>query len=126
MSRFKPHLVHAVTSAAFVNQMSHANGFGLARLAPSGGRGRSLSARRRVQVPSTLPDRDGFLRFWSGLMLRHCGSAAAVSQLFLVTEQTGRNWIDGFACPTGVAVDQAMAMWPEEFRARHASALDAA
>ena len=117
MSRFKPHLVHSVHAARFVNQMSQANGF-----APAGGRGRSLSARRRVSVAIVHPDRDGFLAFWSGLMLRHLGSAAAVAQVFCVTEQTGRNWIDGFACPTGVAVDQAMQLWPQEFQARYSAA----
>ena len=117
MSRFSPVLVHSVSSARFVNQMSQAKAF-----APPGGRGRSLSARRRVSVAAVQPDRDGFLAFWSGLMLRHCGSAAAVAQVFLVTEQTGRNWIDGFACPTGVAVDQAMALWPHEFSARYSAA----
>lgn len=117
MSRFKPLLVHSAHSARFVNQMSQANAF-----APVGGRGRSVSARRRVSVPILQPDRDGFLDFWAGLMRRKCGSAAAVAQMFCVTEQTGRNWMAGFSCPVGEALDLAMTLWPREFAARYLGA----
>lgn len=61
------------------------------------------------------PDRAAFLRWWSALIIRRCGSAHDVARLFDVTEQTGRNWIDGVACPTGLAVVHAMALWPEDF-----------
>jgi len=116
MSRSAPMLVHSGHGARPVNQMSQAN-----RFAPEGGRGRRLSARRRVQAGITahvpLPDQDAFLQFWAGLMRRRCGCAAGVAQMFVVTEQTGRNWLAGTSCPTGFAVVHAMGLWPDEFAA---------
>ena len=61
------------------------------------------------------PSRDAALRFWSGLMMRRCGDYRAVARQFDVTEQTGRNWIDGHAMPTGLAVMRAVEWWPEDF-----------
>ncbi|MGV8987791.1 MAG: hypothetical protein ACOH2H_16075 [Cypionkella sp.] len=93
--------------------MSHPKAFAPLRpLAERGGRGRVYRVR-----PAALADlsRDDVLLFWSGLMLRQCGSAHAVAMRFDVTEQTGRNWIDGFACPTGLAVMRALEWWPEDF-----------
>jgi hypothetical protein len=112
MSRFTPLLVHSVGSARFVNQMSQQIAF-----APQGGRGRKLSARRRVQgalgVP--MPDEVAFRDFWAGLMARRCGCAAGVAQMFGCTEQTGRNWLAGASCPIGHAVWHAMDLWPDDF-----------
>lgn len=112
MSRFAPVLVHSVSSARLVNQMSQQNAF-----APQGGRGRKLSARRRVQgaLGLPLPDEAQFRAFWSSLMVRRCGCAAGVAQQFGCTEQTGRNWLAGQACPIGHAVWHAMKLWPDEF-----------
>lgn len=82
--------------------------------APHGGRGRAQPLRvvRRVAGDVTRVE---FLAWWSGLMLRRCGSAHAVTKAFDCTEQTGRNWIDGVACPTGLAVMRAFDLWPEDF-----------
>jgi hypothetical protein len=73
---------------------------------------KAIGARRDAAGPVS---RDAFLMFWSGLMLRRCGSAREVAYQFRRTEQTGRNWIDGFACPTGLDVARAYQMWPEDF-----------
>lgn len=90
-------------------QKSRPNGF-----APVGGRGRGRRLRGRVVLP-VQPGRDAVLVWWSGLLMRHCGSAHDIARLFDVTEQTGRNWLDGAACPTGLAVLHAMLLWPEDF-----------
>lgn len=112
MSRFTPVLVHDRQSARPAAQMSRQNAF-----APQGGRGRKLTARRRVQgalgVP--MPDEAAFTAFWAGLLLRRCGCAAGVAQVFGVTEQTGRNWLSGHSCPIGHAVWHAMGLWPADF-----------
>lgn len=112
MSRFTPSLVHSAHPAQPVNQMSRQNAF-----APQGGRGRKLAARRRVQgaLGLPMPDEAGFRRFWSDLMQRRCGCAAGVAQAFGCTEQTGRNWIAGTACPIGHALWHAMDLWPDDF-----------
>jgi hypothetical protein len=111
MPRSAPRLISKLETSAPSRQKSQPNTF-----APVGGRGRNLAASRRVHWrQDDVTGRDDFLRFWSGLLLRRCGSAHAVAMRFDVTEQTGRNWIDGFACPTGLAVFQAQELWPEEF-----------
>ena len=61
------------------------------------------------------PSRNAGLVFWSGLMMRRCGDYRAVARRFDCTEQTGRNWIDGHAMPTGLAVMRAVEWWPEDF-----------
>ena len=109
-SRPSLHLVSSRQSAPAPRQMSHPRVF-----APLGGRGRDGRAARRVSVAPVLLQREGFLWFWSGLMLRRCGSAHAIAMRFDVTEQTGRNWVDGVACPSGWVVYQAQQLWPEEF-----------
>lgn len=86
--------------------------FGSGTFAPAGGRGRSYVTRPEPRRELT---RDQFLRWWSGLLLRKLGSARAVAQFFETTEQTGRNWIDGTACPTGLSVMRALRAWPQEF-----------
>lgn len=112
MSRFSPTLVHAADPAPCVNQMSRQKAF-----APQDGRGRKLSARRRVQArlghPVAQPE--AFLPFWMGLLKRRCGCHAGVAQEFGCTEQTGRNWLAGDACPIGHHVWHAMQRWPEDF-----------
>lgn len=71
----------------------------------------------QVYRPQPVRDigRDEFLRWWSGLMLRKLGTAHAIARRFDCTEQTGRNWIDGFSCPTGLQVMRAHDWWPDEF-----------
>ncbi len=116
MTRFAPALVHSAMqsghAARLHTQKSHQKAF-----APVGGRGRKLTARRRVQgalgVP--MPDEAGFRAFWMALLARRCGCAAGVAQMFGVTEQTGRNWMAGTACPIGHAVWHAMGLWPDDF-----------
>ena len=105
-------------SALRRGQMSQPKVFGAAAF----GAAAFVSARRPLRHgagfggrPAVDMGRDDVLRFWSGLMLRQCGSAHAVAMRFDVTEQTGRNWINGFACPTGLAVMRAQAWWPDEF-----------
>lgn len=92
-------------------QKSQPKGF-----APLGGRGRERPLRGRIVLPQP-PLRDEALVWWSGMLMRHCGSAHEIARLFDVTEQTGRNWLDGVSCPTGLAVLHAMILWPHEFAA---------
>lgn len=104
------HIVAQARPAMQRAQMSYPKAF-----APLGGRGRAVPLRPAPNRVAGDVTRDEFLRFWSGLMLRKCGSAHAITKVFDCTEQTGRNWIDGFACPTGLAVMKAMEYWPDEF-----------
>lgn len=77
---------------------------------------------RRVRVIPVV-DKAEFMAWWAGVMRRKCGACAVeISRTFSVTEQTGRNWLDGFACPMGQYVDLAQNLWPEEFAARHGHA----
>ena len=95
-----------------VGQMSQPKAFVPARV-PDRGR-----AYVRGALPNgARPDltREAFLAWWSGLMLRRLGSAHAIARRFDVTEQTGRNWVDGFSCPTGLQVMRAQDWWPEDF-----------
>ena len=98
-------------SAPARGQMSHANAFDRA------GRGRTAGARRRAAV--TLPvigiTPHRAMVIWSDLMTRRCGSREVCAARFGVTFQTACNWFDGFSCPTGDKVLQAVAWWPEEF-----------
>lgn len=80
--------------------------------APLGGRGRGYV---RGWAPQPELTREAFLSWWSGLMLRQLGTAHAIARKFDVTEQTGRNWIDGVSCPTGLQVMRAQEWWPAEF-----------
>lgn len=73
----------------------------------------------RRQVIAAAPDREEFLAWWAGLLRRRCGPAAVIAKTFTCTEQCARYWLDQFACPTGLHLDHAMALWPEEFAARH-------
>lgn len=110
--------LHTVASArpAMVRaQMSRPNGF--ARLPSAGGRGRAVPLRGAVARAPGDVTKPEFLAWWSGLMLRRCGSARAVADQFKTTEQTGRNWIDGVACPTGLQVMRAMEWWRDDFAA---------
>lgn len=92
---------------ARAGQMSQPNGF---------------AARRLRVVPEV--DKAGFVQWWAGVMRRRCGGdAVAISRLFSVTEQTGRNWLAEFSCPLGHHVDLALALWPEECAGRYAPAL---
>lgn len=69
-------------------------------------------------------DKDGSVTFWAGLMRRkYRGDAVAISRIFGVTEQTGRNWLAGVSCPLFHHVDLAMLLWPEELAARYGVAL---
>lgn len=110
MSSRPLHIVSSARPAMQRAQMSHPKAFG-----PVGGRGRVLPLRPMPERSAGDVTRKEFLAWWSGLMLRRCGSARAVAQLFGTTEQTGRNWIDGFACPTGLQVIRAQEWWPGDF-----------
>jgi len=112
MSRFSLRLVPSDASTSPRRQMSFARQF-----APAGGRGRGAVAHRRVSVQPVVVQRDDFLVWWSALMLRRCGSAHQIAMTFDVTEQTGRNWIDAVACPSGWVVFQAQRRWPDDFAA---------
>ena len=91
-------------------QRSHPTAF-----APIGGRGRAVPDRRSPVVP--MVDRAGFLAFWSGLLMRRLGSVPQIARAFERTEQTARNWIDGYACPNGLDVYRAVMLWPDAFAA---------
>lgn len=84
-----------------------------------GGRGRGVAFRPARLAPVTL-DRDGFLAWWSGLLMRRCGDVRGIVAVFACTEQTARNWLDGFACPGGAVVDLAARLWADDFAARAA------
>jgi len=99
--------------------MSHPKVF--APRAPAGGRGRAVPLRP-LRLAPVEPDRAGLLVWWSGLLMRRCGAVRGIVAVFGCTEQTARNWLDGFSCPTGVALDLALRLWPEEFAARAADA----
>jgi hypothetical protein len=103
-----------------VGRMSHAKAF-----APLGGRGRA-EPHRPARLAPIEADRAGLLVWWSGLLMRRCGSVRGVVRVFECTEQTARNWFDGFSCPTGVALDLALRLWPADFAARAADARGAA
>ncbi len=107
MSRLLPGLAYTAPINRPRGQMSQPKRF--TRDVPRGRVG-TFRPRRVAAI-----GRDEFLALWSLLMMRKCGTARAVAQQFECTEQTGRNWIDGFSCPTGHAVMRAMAWWPEEF-----------
>lgn len=110
MSSRPLHIVASARPALLRAQMSHSKAF-----APVGGRGRVLPLRPVPNRSAGDLTRTEFLTWWSGLMLRRCWSAHEVTKRFDCTEQTGRNWIDGVACPTGLAVMRAFELWPEEF-----------
>lgn len=118
--------------AAVLPQKSHPKTF--APLAPCGGRGREGPGRggqRRggrgvararpalaARVPLPEVERDAFLVFWSRLLMRRLGAVPAIARTFERTEQTARNWIDGTACPNGLDVYRATALWPDDFATR--------
>lgn len=67
-----------------------------------------------------IAGRDGIGRheatvFWAELVARRCRTREECAVLFGVTFQTACNWFDGFSCPTGAAVLNAVRMWPDEF-----------
>ena len=110
-------LVSSGQSAPASAQKSLANVFGRCS---AQGRGRGAGAARRVSVQPVIRQRDDFMIWWSALMLRRCGSAHSVARQFDVTDQTGQNWINAVACPSGWMVYRAQVLWPEEFSgARH-------
>ncbi len=74
---------------------------------------------RRTRVIAAAPDREEFLVWWAGVLRRRCGPAAVIAKTFTCTEQCARYWLDRFACPTGLHLDLAMALWPEEFALRY-------
>lgn len=79
----------------------------------------SFAPRRVRMVP--VVDKPGFVSWWAGLLRRRCGGdAVTIAQTFGCTEQAARYWLDEFSCPMGQYVDLAMALWPEDFLARHA------
>lgn len=109
------HIVSSARPAMQRAQMYRPNGFAPPRLQSTCGRGRAAPFRPAPARMAGDVTRDQFLSWWSLLMMRRCGSARAVAQRFGTTEQTGRNWIDGFACPTGLQVMRAAEWWPDDF-----------
>lgn len=77
------------------------------------------NAFRRTQVIIAAPDRDELLAWWEGVLRRNCASVPDIARTFTCTEQTARYWLDRFACPTGLHLDHAMALWPHEAAARY-------
>ena len=105
----QPHL------APHAGQMSHTNGFDRRR---GSNQGRGIEARRRAQtLPVISFTRHYMAVFWAGLVARRCQSRERCAVMFDVTFQTACNWFDGFSCPTGDKVMQAMRWWPEDFEA---------
>lgn len=102
----KPVSLSAVREARLTGgQMSHANRFG-------GG------ARVRV-IP--IVDVAEFRAWWAGLLRRRCGAdAVEIARIFGHSVQTGRNWLAEDSSPLAHDTDLAMALWPEDFIARHA------
>ena len=98
--------------------MSHPKAFG-GRVGP--GRvavGRVAVVQRRVQrALPVLPHltRAAAVVWWARLIGRRFLSVRDCAQCFDVTEQTARNWLAGFACPTGDVVMAAQMMWPDDF-----------
>lgn len=83
---------------------------------------KAFGGRAVLVIP--VVDKPGFVAWWAGLLRRRCGGdAVAIAQTFGCTEQAARYWLDEFSCPMGQYVDLAMAIWPEEFLARHAPEL---
>lgn len=80
-------------------------------------RGRSAQAMRRISVAPVITRHERIV-FWADLVARRCGSREACAVMFQVTFQTACNWFDGFSCPTGDKVMDAIEMWPEEFLGR--------
>ena len=112
MSRSAPALAASNPSARPAGQMSHANW-----LAPAGGRGRSVRARRRVQGALGPLDVCAARAAWARFVARVCGSREECAVVFGVTFQTACNWFDGFSTPTGDKVMQASADFPEAYAA---------
>jgi len=92
-------------SAPRRGQMSQTKGFD---------RRRSASAMRRVSVAPVITRHERIV-WWADLVARRCGTREACAVMFGVTFQTACNWFDGFSCPTGDKVLDAIDMWPEEF-----------
>lgn len=71
--------------------------------------------RRASTVPQVTKHER--IRWWADLVARRCGTRETCAAVFGVTFQTACNWFDGFSCPTGDKVMDAMDLWPEEFPA---------
>ena len=82
---------------------------------------KAFGARRVRVIP--VVDKPGFVAWWAWLLRQPhtCGGdAVVIAQTFGCTEQAARYWLDAFSCPKGQYFDLAMALWPEDFLARHA------
>jgi hypothetical protein len=85
---------------------------------------KAFSGRRVRVIP--VVDKAEFVSWWAQLLRKPhtcAGDAVAIAQTFGCTEQAARYWLDEFSCPMGQYVDLAMALWPEDFLARHAPEL---
>lgn len=78
--------------------------------------GRGAMAARRVSVAPVITRHERIV-WWADLVARRCGSREACAVMFGVTFQTACNWFDGYSCPTGDKVMDAVDLWPEEFLA---------
>lgn len=85
-------------------QKSHAS--------PFDGRGRGHVAHRRVHGRVGNPDRDGFRRRWSLLMIASFATRESCAVHFGKTFQTACNWFDGTSTATGEVVNFAMLTLP--------------
>lgn len=115
MPRSALSLIHS-QSAPPRRKMSHPNAFALL-----GGRGRQVVLRqggrmvRRVVLPRL--DRAEAILWWQKLICARCRSVRSCAETFGCTEQTARNWMAGFSCPTGDAVMLAALIWPDAMAA---------
>lgn len=100
--------VASAQSAPRRGQMSHAREVDRRR----GGAG-----RRQVGLvrPALTVSRHAAVVIWADLVARRCETREACAVMFEVTFQTACNWFDGFSCPGGDKVMQAVEWWPEEF-----------
>lgn len=83
----------------------------MSRLNVFDGRGRGAAAARRAHAHAH-PDRDGFMRRWSLLMIASFSSREVCAVHFGVSFQTACNWFDAVNAPYGHHVDYAIETLP--------------
>jgi hypothetical protein len=78
-------------------------------------RGGASARRVGLMRPALTVSRHAAVVIWADLVARRCETREACAVMFEVTFQTACNWFDGFSCPGGDKVMQAVEWWPEEF-----------